>query len=32
MNTGDVMLELVPTGEALIIEAKMCRRYLENKR
>ena len=23
MNTGDVMLELVPTGEALIVEAKI---------
>ena len=23
MNTGDVMLELVPTGEELIIEAKI---------
>ena len=23
MNTGDVMLELVPTGEALIIEARI---------
>jgi membrane fusion protein, adhesin transport system len=23
VNTGDVMLELVPTGEALIIEARI---------
>ena len=32
MNTGDVMLELVPTGEALIVEAKIMPKVISRIR